>query len=620
MKKNHPVLKLPNRTPFTDLAKAYPKAFSSGKGLVVRTVPREGTGYELSQDGKKCVIAHNSTSDLFRALGQWLARGAPEFSEEPRMDFRGLMIDASRNAVMKPEKLREVILRLALFGYNALCLYTEDTSEVRGHPEIGYLRGRYTQGELRELDRYARKLGIEMFPCIQTLGHLQTILSKQRYANLRDTPSILNLKVDETRPLLEEIIENVTRPYASRKIHLGLDETGGLGLGRAFTPNTPIDPREDYLTHVNWLADLCRKKGLEPMMWGDMLIGASGTEAFADEHARKLPRDMKMVFWDYYKIDHEYYRRTIRQFRQMGFEPLVAPGLWSWGRLWGSQEITDASAHPFMVIAREEGVREALMTMWAEDGCEAPFASSYPALGQFADDCWRSEPVRDDTSIMVEAICGTPFDTYTLPSRLDYYPHREKGGIRFGANLRYPYNTLGKGILWDDPLLGTYSRQYEGILLQGRFEDLARKITGNSRSASPRDAKLLGYAGSLARAIAQKADLHNRARRAYLEGRTGELERISASIPRVIRSVKALMGAHWEIWREERKPFGFEVLQLHYGGQLARLDQMKKRLDDYLTGNALKIDEFDEKTVKIWPEIARAKTRYHQIATSSVYM
>ena len=79
------------------------------------------------------------------------------------------------------------------------------------------------------------------------------------------------------------------------------------------------------------------------------------------------------------------------------------------------------------------------------------------------------------------------------------------------------------------------------------------------------------------------------------------------------------MGAHWEIWQEERRPFGFEVLQVRYGGQIVRLEHMKKRLDNYLSGALERIDEFDEKTVKIWPEVARSKTRYYQIATSTIY-
>ncbi|MBU7004527.1 MAG: beta-N-acetylhexosaminidase [Theionarchaea archaeon] len=604
------ILRLPKKKPFTDLATAFPNGFSFEEGLGLKAVRREGPGYDLSSDGRSCRIEYGNISDLMRALGQWLTRNSDCFSEEPQMDFRGLMIDSSRNGVMRPDKLREVMLRLALFGYNALCLYTEDTYEVRGHPEMGYLRGRYTQAELGALDRYAAGLGIEMFPCIQTLGHLKQILSHPNYAHLRDNESVLNLKVSSTFGFLEDIIEDASRPYASRRIHLGLDETWGLSTGRAFVPNTPIDPREDYLDHVNWLADLCRKKGLDPMMWGDIVIGMSGTEAFTESQAAKLPADMKMIFWNYYRPDHEYYRTTIRQYREMGFEPLVAPGLWSWGRLWGSQEITDASAPHFMKVAREEGVREALMTMWGDDGHEAPFGSSYPALAQFADDCWLSSPSRAGTAAMVESICGTPFETYILPSRLDVFPGRDREYKKFRSNL-------GKGILWDDPLLGIFARHYEKVGLGEHFAELASEIAKASRRASPADKKLFDYARKLSVLLAQKADLHNRARSAYLGKDAAGLSEVRKEIPRIVNAMRGLMRAHGEIWTEDRKPFGFEILQARYGGQLVRLEQMGRRLDDYLAGRADKIEEFDEKTVKVWPSVWTCKTRYGQVATMS---
>ena len=55
-----------------------------------------------------------------------------------------VMIDCSRNGVMKPEKVKEFALLIKNMGYNALMLYTEDTYEVENEPYFGYMRGRYT--------------------------------------------------------------------------------------------------------------------------------------------------------------------------------------------------------------------------------------------------------------------------------------------------------------------------------------------------------------------------------------------------------------------------------------------------------------------------------------------
>lgn len=57
-----------------------------------------------------------------------------------------------------------------MMGLNLGMMYTEDTYEVPGQPYFGYQRGRYSADELRALDDYADMLGIELCPCIQTLG------------------------------------------------------------------------------------------------------------------------------------------------------------------------------------------------------------------------------------------------------------------------------------------------------------------------------------------------------------------------------------------------------------------------------------------------------------------
>ena len=84
----------------------------------------------------------------------------------------GVMIDCSRDAVYTVETLKEYIKVLAAMGYNALLLYMEDVYELEGEPYFGYLRGKYTKNELREIDEFAKNSGIELIPCIQTLAHL----------------------------------------------------------------------------------------------------------------------------------------------------------------------------------------------------------------------------------------------------------------------------------------------------------------------------------------------------------------------------------------------------------------------------------------------------------------
>ena len=62
-------------------------------------------------------------------------------------------------------------------GYQEVYLYTEDTYDLPDYPFFGYMRGKYSPEEIRFLDEKSCSLGLELIPCIQTLGHLERFSS-----------------------------------------------------------------------------------------------------------------------------------------------------------------------------------------------------------------------------------------------------------------------------------------------------------------------------------------------------------------------------------------------------------------------------------------------------------
>ena len=69
---------------------------------------------------------------------------------EMEKKYFGVMLDMSRNAVMKPEIVKQFVDYISSFGYNMLQLYTEDTYEVNNEPYFGHLRGGYKKQEDRK--------------------------------------------------------------------------------------------------------------------------------------------------------------------------------------------------------------------------------------------------------------------------------------------------------------------------------------------------------------------------------------------------------------------------------------------------------------------------------------
>ena len=110
-------------------------------------------------------------------LAKAIAEGKNSFEtiQKPNFSLIGPMLDVSRGGVMKPESVKKYLDYTAALGMNMLMLYTEDTYEVEGYPFFGYQRGRYTLKELQDIDDYAYSLGIEVIPCIQTFGQINSL-------------------------------------------------------------------------------------------------------------------------------------------------------------------------------------------------------------------------------------------------------------------------------------------------------------------------------------------------------------------------------------------------------------------------------------------------------------
>ena len=231
------------------------------------------------------------------------------------------MIDVSRNGVLTPEAARAMLRRCALMGLNMAILYSEDTYEVPGEPFFGYLRGRYTHDEMKSLDDYADALGIEMFPCIQTLAppgadppmaRLRGIPRHGRHPARRRGEELRAARQDDRRRVRAVPLE--AHPHRDGR---GARTSARAGSGELHGEKRPFDIFNDHLARVR---DLCRKRGLRPMIWSDMYFHlGSKTGDYYDRDCvippdvvAKIPRDVQLVYWDYYHYETEFYRDMIR--------------------------------------------------------------------------------------------------------------------------------------------------------------------------------------------------------------------------------------------------------------------------------------------------------------------
>jgi len=94
--------------------------------------------------GNEATILYADRASATRAVGSLLSglvEDGGEAEEHSPFQTFGIMLDCSRNAVMRVDHFHRWLRRLALLGYNLAMLYTEDTYELPDEEHFGYGRG-----------------------------------------------------------------------------------------------------------------------------------------------------------------------------------------------------------------------------------------------------------------------------------------------------------------------------------------------------------------------------------------------------------------------------------------------------------------------------------------------
>ena len=592
---------------------------NAGEGAVI------DLSIELTEEKKVSVSCADGSAVLsacdkafvFRALMRLVRelekRGSEEsfqVEEQVWLDRNGVMLDCSRNSVLTMDMIKWYIRFEASLGMNTMMLYTEDTYEVEEYPYFGAYRGRYSSEELHELAVYADQFGIEMIPCIQALAHLKNTLRWEAMAGMQDTDDILMVGESEVYRFVEACIRRATEPFLTKRVHLGMDEAWSLGLGKYLHKNGYHPKSEIMAAHLEQVAQICRKLGLEPMIWSDMYLRMSSQNndyydlpLDADlSGAVKPPADVALVYWDYYHTDENFYRQYLRMHSQLSDKVIFAGGGWVWNGVSPNLKGAKDTTEPAMRAVKEAGIREAVCTMWQDDGAETPMGAGLSSIVRFAEHGFAKEVSEEALKEQFEFLTGTSWEACEILGEFD----RPQGSAF--------YDNPSKYLLYQDVLIGLFDEQirnwdvksyYEGLrdrLLKALEEGMKRNCMQILQRGGGYAEEVLSLYVCLADALSVKAPLGRKLHEAYEKKDRQSLAALAEKeIPLAMEKIRVYRDRREALWNRESRIFGFEVLDIRIGGLLARLESAKKRVESWLNGEVDSLPELEEPRLPFRP-------------------
>lgn len=588
--------------------------------LVFERITGEGMISDVSfPTEKSALIKYNTVTTAARGIGSAMAGLAGRQSTSFTM--MGIMLDVSRNMVFKLSAVQRLFRRLALLGFNTVLLYSEDTYELPDEPTFGMMRGRYSAGEIRAIDDMGAALGIEVIGCIQTLGHMGQMLRwVDAYYKVKDTASVMMVGNEETHKLIGKMLDFWSANLRTRRIHVGMDETHDLGRGRRLDEKGYTPGFDLFTEHLNVVTAACVERGLKPMIWSDMFFRLGNPrqqyynlESNIPQRVRDaIPKEVQLVYWDYYNSDQNFYEKFIEMHRELNGEPLMGAGVWIWSRLWYDFERSGKVNRACINGCRSRNLKEIFFTMWGDDGAICHFDSAWTGLTEASDLAFGIDDA-EVTSKRYKALTGSDYRINQLPGLMHCLGDIDGVAIPAGHHT-------DMAAFWDDLLLGLAWRNLEVFnaelpeLLTKRFCKLFDDLTPHRDDCGGGN---LYYAWLVVRYLRDKMLFRGKLLAAYKAGDKAALKALADNeVPVIAQDLKEVMQEFRKQWLENGKIFGLETMQHRMGGVLTRIYETAERINEYVSGACGALDELEQPL----PECAERMCLYQDMASGSIYV
>lgn len=357
---------------YTGAGICYQKEDTLREGQYRITVSEEGV---VLTAGSKAgfLYATQTMRQMVRQCG--MALPAVTIEDAPCIPVRGFYHDVTRGRVPTLAEMKKLADLCAFYKINQLQLYVEHSYLFECLGGLFSDRDPLTESDIRELDDYCDRLGIELVPSLSCFGHLYELLRTKQYAHLceldvdfeepfslydRMAHHTLDVSNPESEALVRKMITEYAALFRSERFNVCADETFDLGKGRnrarAELEGSTTDMYMEFLVKLCHIVKDC---GKTPMFWGDIL------QEFPEKN-KLLPEGTICLYWNY---EPDASDDKLKGLTDAGIRNLyVCPGVHGWNHLINRYDHAYANISAICGFAKKYQAQGVLVTDWGDYG------------------------------------------------------------------------------------------------------------------------------------------------------------------------------------------------------------------------------------------------------------
>ena len=224
-----------------------------------------------------------------------------------------------------------------------------------------------------------------------------------------------------------------------------------------------------------------------------------------------------------------------------------------------------------------------MTTLWGDDGAESLFRTNFASVVHHLL-CMEDPSTTEARALRwTEALGRLSAERCALLGSLDR---------TLEGNDSVPPNwSFSKQLFYDDPLFGFLLRQRDAEALTAQLA--AQENTLRQTKPLSADDRALRTLGVLfLKALRRKISASGHARAGWEKRDRILLRKAGREAGDAAQAVRKFAAEYGKLWREERKVFGLEIPQVRLAGTAARLEELQRRIADFLK-NGETIPELD---------------------------